>query len=324
LDIEKKGTLLVYGIYMKQSDPTEVSLDALREAAAGELAPFLRHRSHRVVVKAAEKAARLMALAVAPDLVEAFRRLLPGGAKQDPGCVAKLAVVKALVELEDAAAEVFFSGARYVQMEGSWGPPIDTAAEMRGICAIGLARMAHPEALLEAVRLLSDKNAEARTGALRALADSGKSEAELVLRYKADSGDKTPEVMGECFAALLRLGPRSRAVPFVGKHMQGGSEEAAVALGESRMPEAWPVLRDGFERSSVQSAVLLGMSLLRNDEAIEFLFGQVEHGRERVAAVAIEVLGTYRGDEVLKGRMEALVGLRKSAVLEKTLETSWR
>lgn len=308
---------------MKRPDPAEVALEALREASAGELGPFLRNRSYRVVAKAAEKAARMTAAAVAPDLVEAFRRMLPGGAKQDPGCVAKLAVVRALVELEDAAAEVFFAGARYVQMEASWGPAIDTAAEMRGICAIGLARMGHPEALLEAVRLLSDKCGEARTGAVRALADSGKSEGELVLRYKADVGDAKPEVMGECFAALLRLGPRSRAVPFVAEFMAGGSEEAAIALGESRMPEAWPVLRDGFEGSPVQSAVLLGMSLLRNDEAIEFLFGQVEKGRERVGAVAIEVLASYRGDEALRDRMAGVVEKRGSAVLSKAFSENW-
>jgi HEAT repeat protein len=106
--------------------------------------------------------------------------------------------------------------------------------------------------------------------------------------------------------------------------MGGGSEEAAIALGESRMAEAWPVLRDAFELSSVQSAILLGMSLLRNDEAIEFLFGQVEHGRERAAAVAVEVLGSYRGDDSLRTRMEGLVEMRKSAVVGKAFGDYWR
>jgi HEAT repeat protein len=322
LDI-KRGTLLVYGIYMKRPDPTEQALEQLRAAKAEELPKFLKNRSHRVVAKAAEMAVREMAVGALGDLVEAFRRLLPGGSKQDPGCVAKLAIVKALVELEDASAEVFFAGARHVQMEASWGPPVDTAAEMRGICAIGLARMGHPDALIEAVRLLSDDVADARIGALRALADSGRTDAELVLRYKADCGDEKPEVMGECFGALLRLGPKARAVPFVTEFMGGGSEEAAIALGESRMAEAWPVLRDAFEGSRIQSAILLGMSLLRNDEAIEFLLGQVEHGRERAAAVAVEVLGSYRGDGALRARMEGLVGRRKSAVLEKVFGDSW-
>jgi hypothetical protein len=305
---------------MKRPDPTEHALDALQTAT--DLAPFLRHRSSRVVAKAADRAAR-MTSALAPDLVEAFRRLLPGGAKLDPGCTAKLTIVKALIELEDPAAEVYFAGAGLTQLEASWGEPIDTAAELRGICAIGLARMAHPDALLEGVRLLSDKTAESRTGALRALADSGKPEAELVLRYKADCGDRKPEVEAECFAALLRLGPRSRAIPFVAGFMRRGSEEAAIALGESRMPEAWPALRDAFPRSHIVSAILLGMSLLRNDEAIEFLFEQAGTAPERVAAVAIDALATYRGDQALRNRMEQLIAKKNSLGLLKAFQDSW-
>lgn len=303
---------------MKRPDPVLEALDALRDAA--DVAPFLRNRSHRVVAKAAG-----MQAATAKDLVEAFRRLLPGGAKSDPGCVAKLAIVKALIEREDPAAEVYFSGARHVQLEASWGEPVDTAAELRGVGVIGLARMAHREALFEAVKLLSDKEAETRIGALRALADSGNADAELVLRFKADSGDRKPEVMGECFAALLRLGPKSRAVSFVAGFLEHRNREmaegAAIALGESRMAEAWHVLRDAFERSSVQSAILLGMSLLRNDEAIEFLFGQIEHGRERAAVSAIDALSSYRGDSVLRERMERIVG--KSAALRKAYQDTW-
>jgi HEAT repeat protein len=238
-----------------------------------------------------------------------------------------MAVVKALIELEDRAAEVFFSGTRYVQLEASWGEPVDTAAELRGMCAIGLARMAHPDALLEAVRLLSDKTAESRTGALRALADSGRTDAELVLRFKADSGDRKAEVTGECLAALLRLGPRGRAVPFVAGFLENRSQEtaeaAAIALGESRLTEAWPVLRDAFEGSAVKSAVMLGISLLRNDEAIEFLFDQCEKGIERIAVAAVSALAGYKSDDVIRGRMEKTVEARKSAAIRKAYLDAW-
>jgi hypothetical protein len=307
---------------MKRPDPVEAALDALREAT--DVTPFLRHRNYRVVAKAADKAARLTA-AVAPELVSAFRRFIADdAAKQDPGCVAKLAIARALVELDDPAAEVYFAGARHVQLEAGWGESIDTAAELRGLCAIGLVRMGHPEALFEAVGLLSDKAPEARIGALRALADSGKPESELVLRYKADCGDKRAEVMGECFAALLRLGPRTRAVPFVAEFLERGNEEAAVALGESRLAEAWPVMRDAFGESRIQSAILLGMALLRNDEAIEFLFDRAENDRERVAAVAIEALASYRGDDSIRSRMESLINRRLNAGLLKAFETYWK
>jgi hypothetical protein len=305
---------------MKRPDPAEQALDALRTAT--DVAPFLKNRSARVVAKAAAKAARMTSV-VAPHLVEAFRRLVPGGAKADPGCTAKLAIVKALIELEDPAAEVYFAGAGLTQLEASWGELIDTAAELRGLCAIGLSRMAHPQALLEAVRLLSDKTPETRTGALRALADSGKPEAELVLRFKADCGDRKPEVEAECFAALLRLGPRSRAVPFVAAFLTRGSEEAAIALGESRLPEAWPALRDAFPRSPIAGAILLGMSLLRHDEAIEFLFEQASTAPERTAAVAVEALATYRTDDALRVRMEQLIARRNAPGVQKAFQLSW-
>jgi hypothetical protein len=304
---------------MKRPDLTELALDQLREAS--DVRPFLKNRSARVVAKAAEKAVRLSAATSAPELVEAFRRFLENGAKQDPGCAAKLAIAKALVELEDPAAEVYFSGSRYVQMEPVWGESIDTAAELRGICIIGLVRMAHPEGLLEAARLLNDKAPESRIGALRALADSGKAEAELLLRFKAGCGDKRPEVEGECFAALLRIGPRARAVPFVAEFLARGSEEAAIALGESRIPEAWPVLRDAFPGSAVTSAVLLGISLLRHDEAIQFLIQRIEKDRERVAASAIEALASYRGDKAIRERVEQIVEGRSGVLIRKAFQT---
>jgi hypothetical protein len=306
---------------MKRPDPVETALDALR--AADDATLFLRHKNYRVVAKAAEKTSRLTA-AAAPDLVEAFRRFLRDPVKQDPGCVAKLAIAKALVELDDPAAEVYFAGARHVQMEPVWGSTVDTAAELRGMCVIGLTRMAHPESLLEAVRLLNDKCPEARIGALRSLADSGKAEAELVLRFKADSGDKRPEVEAECFAALLRLGPKSRAVGFVADFMKAGNPEAAIALGESRLAEAWPPLRDAFPTSPIQSEILLALSLLRNDAAIEFLFERVEKDREKVAAVAIEALAAYRRDDALRGRMEQLISKKNNALLRKAFENYWR
>ena len=309
---------------MKKPDPVEKALDELRTAT--DIAPFLRNRNNRVVAKAAEHAGRMTA-PIAPELVAAFRRLLPGGAKTDPGCVAKLAVARALVQLEDPAAEIYFSGARYVQMEPVWGSSVDTAAELRGLCVIGLARMSHPEALLEAVHLLSDKSPEARTGALRALADSGKAEAELVLRFKADCGDAKAEVLTECFAALLRLGPRVRAAGFVGEFLKHRdpetAEAAAIALGESKIAEAWPLLRDAFPGSAVPSAVILGIALLRNDEAIEFLFQLCENAVERVAAAAVEALAPYRGDLALRTRMETLIERRNRPALLKIFRDYW-
>jgi HEAT repeat protein len=309
---------------MKRPDPTETALDALRQAT--DMAPFLQNRSSHVVAKAAERAMALQA-PVATELVAAFRRLLPGGGKSDPGCTAKIAIVRALVTLEDAAAEVYWAGVRHIQMEGVKDGWIDTAAELRGLCAIGLVRMGHPDARLEAVRLLSDRESETRVGAIKALGDSGDAGAEMVLRHKAVEGDSKTEVVGECFSSLLRLGPRVRALPFVAGFLESvdaeTAETAAIALGESRMADAWPLLKEAFERGKALSAVMLGMALLRNDDAIAFLIERVEKDRERVAAIAIEVLANYRHDDAIRGRVEKAVAGRTGPVLQRAFQTAW-
>src|SRR5579864_4394182 len=172
-----------------------------------DLAPFLRHKSNHVAAAAATTAERLEAVALAQDLVDAFLELMQEPAKRDPGCKALIAIAKALVTMEQDAARVYFLGLRHVQMEGSFGPPVDAAAELRGVCAQGLARMAHPDALQECVTLLVDRETAARAGAVRAIADAGVQEAALLLRLKALVGDPKIEVTAECFTSLLRLAP---------------------------------------------------------------------------------------------------------------------
>jgi hypothetical protein len=172
-----------------------------------DLAPFLRHKSNHAIAAAAAAAEQLEAGALAPDLVRAFEKLMRDPAKLDPACKATTAIVQALIQLEDSAAQVYFAGIRHVQREGSYGPPVDAAAPLRGLCARGLARMGHPDALLECVTLLADPEIAARTGAIRAIADSGRPDGILLLRLKTLLGDREIDVTGECFAALLSLDP---------------------------------------------------------------------------------------------------------------------
>ncbi len=312
---------------MKRPDPTETALDALRESS--DVRPFLRHRSNLVVARAAARATHSE-----PDctqeLVDAFRRLMANPVKQDPGCSAKTAIAKTLLQRDASAAEVYFTGVRHIQLEPVWEGYEDTARQLRGICVIGLVRMGHPEALLEAVRLLSDGAAEVRISAIRALSETGKPEAELVLRFKAREREPESDVTGECFAGLLRLGPRARAIPYVADFLNHRdpeiAEAAAMALGESRLNEVWPILKDAFSRpelQAIQSAVMLGTALLRIDEGTDFLLDRVTNDRDRVAAAAIEALALYRNDSTIRQRLETAVIKRNSAALTKAFRTHW-
>src|ERR1700684_2520262 len=87
-----------------------------------DLAPFLRHKSNHVVAAAGATIERLEAIALAPDLVEAFERLMGNPAKLDTGCKALIAITQALVQMDDPAAKVYFAGIRHIQIEGSFGP----------------------------------------------------------------------------------------------------------------------------------------------------------------------------------------------------------
>jgi HEAT repeat protein len=291
--------------------------------------PFLRNKSHLVVARAAARAATSQP-PCAQDLIDAFRRLIEDPGKRDPGCTAKVAIAKSLSQADEPAAEVYFAGVRHVQMEPVWGGQEDTARDLRGICAIGLVRMSHPEALLEAVRLLSDPTSEARIGAIRALSESGRPEAELVLRFKAMQGDRNNDVTGECFAGLLRLGPRERSLPYVADFLNRRdtevAEAAAIALGESRLHEAWPLLREAYAQPGLQpaqGAILWGIAMLRLDEGVDFLLERVSQDREAAGAAAIEALAPYRGDPSIRDRLERVVLARKSPVLEKAMRTYW-
>jgi HEAT repeat protein len=280
-----------------------------------DLAPFLKHKSNHVIAAAASTLRRLESAELAQELADAFLVLMKDPAKLDPGCKATISIAETLAAMDQGAAKVYFAGVRHVQMEGSFGPPVDAAAPLRGLCAQGLARMMHPEALEECVTLLADRWIPARTGALRAIGDSGRPEGLLLLRLKVLLGDEDDEVIAECFAALLRLG-QGRSLDFVARFITSSSsaiaQRAALALGDSHLPAAFPLLRDAWEhatQSELRRTVLLAMAVLRQDEALDFLLERVATDTDRVSKDALEALEIYR-DEVVRKRIEEAVAQR--------------
>jgi HEAT repeat protein len=323
---------------MAKASSTDQALQAIRAIRDSpesfdlkrDLAPFLKHKSNHVAAAAASTAERLEAGALAQDLVDAFLELMKDPAKRDQGCEALIAIAKALVAMDEPAAKVYFAGAHHVQMEGSYGPPIDAAAPLRGLCAHGLARMGHPDALIQCVNLLADKEVPARVGAIRAIADSGDIAGTLLLRLKALVGDKEDEVLGECFAGLLRLAP-GPSLEFVARFLKSASEEirerAALALGESRLAAAFPVLReawDGTAQAGRRRTLLLSIAMLRLDEAVEFLMARVAEDREAAAGDALAALALYSRDEAVRRRVAEIVGKRASAMLKGVFEREFR
>ena len=290
-----------------------------------DLAPFLKHKSNHVIGAAADTVARLELGSFCPELVDAFLGLMKKPDTRDQGCKALIAIAKALATMDQPAPQVYFAGIRHVQKEGSFGPPVDAAAPLRGLCAQGLVRMSHPNALLECVTLLADPEIAARAGAVRALGESGQSEGMLLLRLKALLGDDE-EIMGECFAALLRLSP-APSLGFVAYFLHSSSDEvaerAALALGESRIPAAFGRLREAWERTarlSLRRTLLLALAMLRKDEALEFLMARLEEDTERGASDALAALVLYARDDLVRDRIDKVLAKRKSAALRAVFE----
>ncbi len=316
---------------MARRDPTEEQLSRLvalreeddRERLREELDRALQQKkSALVVARAAELVVELGVDGLEASLEAAFRRMLVDPFQRDKGCRGKTAVVKALVELEQPASEIFRTGITFRQMEPVWGGSEDVAAQVRGWCAHGLVRMRHADAILEITPLLVDSERPARLAAVDALGDSGLVAAQAVLRLKILSGDEEPEVLGECFNSLLRL-DAERSLGFVARFLESEdvalAEAAALALGESRQEEAIDRLRRQLEATvdpELRRSLYLGLSLTRRERAIELLVQEVEEEAIGRARQALHALALHRFDDALRERLEPLVRDRGDRELE--------
>jgi len=136
--------------------PEEAKLDALnaldlndRAAANEALGKALRDKHYRVVGKAASLAEERLLQERIPDLLAAYARFLQDPVKRDPNCIAKKAIARALVTLECRDTSFYLEGIRYVQLEPVWGGTVDTAADVRGACAMGLVSSGYARAVQE-------------------------------------------------------------------------------------------------------------------------------------------------------------------------------
>jgi HEAT repeat protein len=314
---------------MKSRHSDDTLLAALARAEATQthedleaaLCDALRHGSFTVVMRAAEIADASEAGRVLPDLEAAFERLLALAASKDPGCLAKLAVAKAMRTIGNAGHELLLRGARHIQLEPVWGKPVDTAGNLRGICVTALVEGSYPDAIFDAVRLLADPTPEARRHAVQAVAAAGRVESELLLRMKALHGDEDDSIVADAVAALVRINPE-RSLDFAAGFLESPSavirEETALALGESHLPEAFPILRDAWEAAGglrAPSELLLAIALHRSEEAFAFLMDIVGSAHPSRALEALGALSIFRHDSARWEKVEAVVRRRRDSKL---------
>lgn len=297
----------------RQLEENQILLAELRES---ELTPetverwrqVLRDPHASTITQAAKILGQRGLTDLNTELAETFIRLMQKPVKRDPNCLAKAAIADTLYRLESHNHPLFLQGIRHVQMEPVWGGSVDTAATLRGNCALGLVRMHYPNVITELADLLADPEGSARMVAARAIAYTEDPQGIPLLRLRAKIGDE-PQVLSEYLAALLKLAPQ-QSMAFVSNFLSDTNQQVqelvALVLGESRQPTALEPLQtwwQGVQDPELRITGLLAIAMLRTDEAFQFLLDRVADGSDQTAQEAIQALEIYRQDHDLWHRV---------------------
>ncbi|MDQ2775977.1 MAG: HEAT repeat domain-containing protein [Acidobacteriota bacterium] len=294
---------------LRKTDLSESSVDALRKA--------LRDPVNVIVARAAKIGGELSVRPLIPDMLLAFDRLFQDPVKRDPQCWGKNMLSKALKDLGHAEAGTFLRGLRHVQMEPVWEGNVDTAANLRGTCALALTQCTNipvREIHTHLVDILADRSAPVRVDAARALAELGTPEAILLLRLKARVGDEEPSVTGAILEYLLRL-EEDRAVDFAGTFLDSVEdqvrEEAALALGASRSEAAITYLQERLRKCQnpgLREILIRGLGASRLDSALSCLIQIVHTGKAREALWSLQALEAHRESMKIHDEIEQALG----------------
>jgi len=318
-------------------DEQMAALDALKgceldAGALGLVKKSLANRNNFIVARAARLAEDNGLGDLLPDLLAAYDRFFTNPEKTDPQCWAKNALSRTLARLECRDKDVFLRGLRHHQFEPTWGGQSDSAGTLRANCAHALVAcngLDNQELLILFLDPLVDEDKTVRMETVRALAQLGEI-AVPVLRLRAmirSQPSEEPEVLGQCFAALLAI-ERDAAIPFVSGFLETGDDpagEAAFALAETRSPAALSALlhrQKSFADEWFSGVLFSAIALTRLPEAMDFLIGIIER-EERDAARAIEALGRIATNEDLRGRLVRAVEATGSPRLLKALRESF-
>jgi len=300
-------------------DAELAQLESLREAdPAATLEPLrkaLAHRNNFIVAKAAKLAAAHNHRALIPELLAAFDRFLSDGAKSDPQCWAKNALVETLSTFEYQEPDVFLIGMRHIQLEAVWGGSSDTAGTLRSLSAMALVQcrsLSNTQVLTHLTPLFADKQLPVRVNAARAVEQIGTDASALLLRLRAELASDEPELLGACYSGVLRLeGPG--AIPWAAKFLtnpnprdqpDAASAEAAFAIAETRTEAAATLLIATHKRTrdpDFRGTLLAALALTRQEKAIDYLFNEIADGNKTArealenSAPTNEVLERLRG-----------------------------
>jgi hypothetical protein len=295
----------------------DCELDELRDA--------LRSKTGVLVGAAAKAVAERELETLYDELAPSFARLCERAIERDPGCRGKIAIARALHQIDRWEDDVFVRGVTLEQQEPVWGGREDTAAELRGVCGLAYAHAGRSDSLDVLAGLLADRERMARTAAAQALGDTGRPDATALLRFKVMTGDTEAAVVSACFGSLLALAPKA-SVAYVAAFLDGGDERAeaaALALGESRLAAAAPILIEWCERvlADVRARIgYLALALLRDEAANAHLLELVGTAAKPDAIAALRALATFKADPKLTERMRTAAASHRDAAVRREVD----
>jgi HEAT repeat protein len=300
----------------KAAELAALSNKPLTEDALADIQHALLGSNNYLAAQAAAVIEKRKIEALLPDLLAAYDFFLDDPARRDKGCLAKTAVVKALVALNSYEEQLFLQGVRYIQMEPVYGGQADSAADLRSQSALGLLQLGYGDILFELVNLLQDSELQCRMTAVSALVALGSDSSELLLRFKCLAGDADPKVVDNCFAGLLEIN-LGRSLPFVAQFLEDEddilAESAALALGETADVRAFDLLHAVWQSTvseKKRTSLMLPIALTRQEAAFEFLFETIRTGPESYAKAAVDACRIYDYDKQFQERVRKALEAR--------------
>jgi hypothetical protein len=122
-----------------------------------------------------------------------------------------------------------------------------------------------------------------------------------MIRVAVLGGEPEPDIVALGLQALMTLAPE-RSLDFVAGYLHDRdpviAQGAALAIGESRLPESFSVLRAvaGRPNGPPLTALALPMALTRDEQAFDYLLRAVVDEATPCAVAAVEALAIYQGD----------------------------
>jgi HEAT repeat protein len=286
-------------------DPVKAELLRLRSVGAqsAEMGKALTNKSPKIVALAAKMCAEAQLSEMGPNLIQAFERFLGPKAPPDRGCYARTALAKALTHLEIQAESLYRTGTQIYLPEYSGD---DAAAELRGYCAIGLARTSR-QALDILLELLADPHPNTRALAATAIGEHGIHAGQYLLKLRLLSNEEHPHVIGECLAALLQMDPEG-AVAFLEKHFLRSHPELAIdALAQARQHQALLRIYPDHLKDLLPALAMTGHS-----EAVQFLLELIKNAPTSESQLAAKSLQDLRPDSQTQEKIADALSQRTS------------